>query len=453
MIFLTIGLQVLLVATGILVARAAVTTARTPQGAAAWVVFLVSFPLLAIPAFAVFGSVSRLNQKRDHRHVRDPSGDDAEGRLHALRAVTDVPVRGGNALRLLVDGREAFAAMFAAIDAAEREVLVQFYIIRADATGLALQARLIAAAERGVRVRVLCDLVGSLFLGRRYSRTLQAAGVEIRGIPGPHRALGRIGLNFRNHRKAVVVDGRIGFTGGLNVGDEYIDGGRRFASWRDTHLEMRGPMAVQLRDVFAADWEAVTEEAIGPAPAPAPAPQGGATRGLVTGFGPTDRLERGSLLLCGLAGLARRRLWIATPYLVPHADLLTALQLAALRGAEVRVLIPEPSDGPLVWYASRAHAPMLRAAGIEVMAYRPGFMHQKVVLIDDDIAAVGTANLDIRSALLNFEAMALVEDRGFAREVEAMLAADFARAAPLEDPQPGHVRLLAPVARLFGPIL
>lgn len=448
------GFQIILVAVGILVARAAITTARTPQGAAAWVVFLISFPLLAIPAFAIFGGVSRLNHGPDDRHTPDPTRDEAPSRLGTLRGVTGVPLRGGNDLTLLVDGRATFDAIFAAIDAAEHEVVVQFYIIRADALGLALQARLIAAARRGVRVRVLCDLVGSLLLGRRYARTLQADGVELRGIPGPHRALGRIGLNFRNHRKAVVVDGRTGFVGGLNAAQEYVDGGSSFATWRDTHLAMRGPMATQLRDLFAADWLAVTGKALGPAPDAGPEiVRGGGRLGLVAGFGPTDRLERGSLLLCGLVGLARHRLWIATPYLVPHTDLLTALQLAALRGVDVRVLIPAPADRALVWYASRGYARMLQAVGIEVLEYLPGFMHQKVILIDDDLASVGTANLDIRSALLNFEETALVEDAGFAAKVAAMLEADFARARPVANPPPRSVRLLAPIARLFGPVL
>ena len=451
MFLLATGLQILLVAVGIVVARAAVTTARTPQGAAAWVVFLVSFPLLAIPAFAVLGSVSRLSQTPDDRHAPAARADDAPGRLGALRGVTGVPLRAGNDLRLLVDGRATFDAIFAAIDAAECEVVVQFYIIRADAVGLALRDRLVAAAGRGVRVHVLCDLVGSLLLGRRYSRALQAAGVEIRGIPGPHRALGRIGLNFRNHRKAVVVDGRTGFVGGYNVGREYVDGGASFDGWRDTHLAMRGPMAGQLRDLFAADWFAVTGRALEPMPE-APAVEGGRL-GLVAGFGPTDRLERGSLLLCGLIGLARHRLWIATPYLVPHTDLLTALQLAALRGVDVRVLIPAPADKALVWYASRGYARMLQAGGIAVLEYLPGFMHQKVILIDDDLASIGTMNLDIRSALLNFEATALVEDEGFAAEVAAMLEADFARARAVADPPSRRVRALAPVARIFGPLL
>lgn len=449
MISLGIGLQVAFMVAGLLVARAAITTARTPQGAAAWVVFLVSFPVLAIPAFAFFGSVARLGLKRGAQRsvVR---GEVTGTRLDRLTGVVGAPVTDGNAATLLIDGRATFDAIFEAIDRAEREVLVQFYIIRADDLGKALRARLTAAARRGVDVCVLCDAVGSLFLGFRYVRALRAEGIRFQGITAPHRTLGRIGVNFRNHRKAVVVDGIVGFTGGLNVGDEYLDGGARFDSWRDTHLCLNGPMVTQLRDIFVSDWNGLTGERLPCSPA---VTASGPARGLVAAFGATDPLERGSLLLCGLVGLAERRLWIATPYLVPHADLATALKLAALRGVEVRILIPAPSDNIVAWYASRSAARDLMAAGIEVYEYLPGFMHSKVMLIDDDIASVGTVNLDIRSALLNFEETALIEDRSFAGQVEAMLVDDFDRAAPVRVPGPLHVRALAPVARLFGPLL
>ncbi|WP_308918016.1 cardiolipin synthase [Jannaschia sp. LMIT008] len=442
-------MQAVLVGAGILVARAALVTARTPQGAAAWVVFLVSFPLLALPAYALFGGIARINASPKDRHGA-PEDADPAARLATLAAIARAPVTEGNDLRLLVDGAETFDAIFAAIEAAEHEVVVQFYILRSDVIGRALQDRLIAASERGVEVKVLCDLVGSFFLGFTYVRALREAGVGVRGIPGAPRRVRRIGINYRNHRKCVVLDGRVGFTGGINVGDEYVDGGRRFERWRDTHLRIEGPMVAQLRDLFAADWTAVTGEALAPSDVP---PAAGARRGLVTGTGPTDAIERGSLLWCGLAGLAERRLWIASPYLVPHTDLLTALELASLRGVDVRILIPAPSDNVLAWYAARAYGPMLRRTGIAVHEYLSGFMHQKVVLIDDDVASVGTVNLDIRSALLNFEETALVEDRGFAAEVEAMLTADFARARPLPQRPSWHVRLLAPVARLAGPLL
>jgi cardiolipin synthase len=351
---------------------------------------------------------------------------------------------------LLIDGPRAFDAIFTEIDRAEREILVQFYIIRADEVGLELQKRLIAAARRGVEIRVLCDIIGSLFLGRRYMRVLQAEGISIRGIPGPHRALGRLGVNFRNHRKAVVIDGGVGFTGGINIGQEYVDGGQHFDSWRDTHLRVEGPMATQLRDMFAADWGGVTGEKLS---ASLPANGSGTYMGLIAGFGPTDTLERGSLFLCALVNLANRRLWIATPYLIPHTDLRSALQLAALRGVDVRILIPKQSDNNLAWYASRNAAEALSGSGVEVFEYNPGFMHSKVILVDDDIASVGTLNLDIRSALLNFEQTAVVEDSNFAAKVDAMLRIDFAKSSRVETPGPCHVRLLAPMARLFGPLL
>jgi cardiolipin synthase len=430
--------------------RAAVTTARTPQGAAAWVVFLLAWPVLALPAFLVFGGIAKIRHAPPGRHG-PAQGDDARAaRLGRLRGVTRAPLTEGNRVALLVDGRETFDAIFAAIDDAGQEVLVQSYILRPDAVGLELRDRLVAAAGRGVRVRVLLDLVGSFLIGPRYLRSLWAAGIEARGVPGARSASGGIGLNFRNHRKTVVVDGRVGFTGGLNVGEEYIDGAGRFDAWRDTHVRIEGPMVSQLRGLFAADWEAVTRDRLPPMPEPPPA---GDRLGLVAGFGPTDAQERGSLLLCGLIGMAERRLWVATPYLVPHTDLLTALQLAHLRGVEVRILIPHPADYRLAWYASRSYARELMDLGVEVREYLPGFMHSKVMLIDDDIASVGTANLDIRSALLNYEQTALVEDRGFSSEVEAMLKADFARARAVAHPPPAHVRALAPVARLFGPLL
>ena len=447
-----LGFQIVLIVIGIFAARAAITTARTPQGAAAWVVFLISFPLLALPAYALFGSVSRLSLRRAGQDVR-PSTQTAEGRLDSLVNLSTATPERGNSVKLLIDGQETFDAMFAAIDAAEDEILFQFYIIRSDAVGLKMQERLIRAARRGVRVRVLCDMLGSLFLGFRYVRKLQDEGIEIRGIPGPHRALGRIGVNFRNHRKAVVIDDTVGFTGGINIGQEYINGGKKFDSWRDTHLRIEGPMVTQLGNIFALDWKAVTGKALPESKSVALAQSPGTQRGLLMGFGPTDSLERGSLLLCGLVNLAQSRLWIATPYLVPHTDLLTALQLASLRGVDVRILIPEPSDNIVAWYASRNAARTLSETGVEVCSYQPGFMHSKVMLIDDDLASVGTVNLDIRSALLNFEQTALVEDRTFAAEVAAMLEEDFSKSLPVTFPGPWHVRLLAPVARLFGPLL
>lgn len=472
--------QVALSVLGALTAFAAVTSARTPQGAVAWVVFLVSFPLLALPAFALFGRIGqdferrRRASDREAAHedgprrdgssdgARDGPGDEdapAPGptRLSALAAVADRPVVAGNRARLLIDGEATFGAVFAALDEARHEALVQFYIVQNDRMGWALQARLLQAARRGVRVRFLYDALGSFWLPRRYVAELREGGVEVHAIRGPRRPIGRLGVNFRNHRKTVVVDGRVGFTGGLNVGQEYVDGGPHFEAWRDTFLRIEGPLVAQLRTVFAQDWAWTADAPLGAPPCPA-RPVLGGVPGLVTASGPTDPIERGSLFLCGLVGLARRRLWIATPYFVPHTDLLTAIQLAAMRGVSVRILVPAHPDHLLPWYASRAYFDEVQAVGGEVWEYGAGsvrsFLHSKVILVDDDIASVGTINLDIRSVMLNFEVTATLEDRGFAAEVEAMLEADFARSTLAPDRLASRrVRLLAPVARLFGPLL
>ena len=465
--------QVVLTILGVLTALAAITTARTPQGAVAWVVFLVSHPLLALPAFAMFGRIGFQGYERQRRisdRAIEHAAPDAPGaeptRIEALEAIAARPVTRGNRAEILIDGEATFDALFEAMDAARRELLVQFYIVRDDAVGRALHARMTAAARRGVSVRFLYDALGSFRLGRAYVRELREAGVAVHPIHGPRRPVGRVGINFRNHRKTVIADARVGFTGGINAGQEYIDGGAQFDAWRDTFVRLRGPMVTQLRTVFAQDWSWAAQEPLEDAPregcADAPpdpdAPDAraapGGVPGLILACGPTDAIERGSLFLCGLIGLARERLWIATPYFVPHTDLLTAIQLAAMRGVSVRILVPAEADHLLPWYASRDYFDAVQAVGAEMWEYEAGFMHQKVMLVDDDIASIGTVNLDIRSVMLNFEETAVIEDGGFAGKVEAMLEADFARArlAP-PNHQSRRVRLLAPVARLFGPLL
>jgi cardiolipin synthase len=448
-ILIQAGLMVI----GALMARAAVTTARTPQGAVAWVVFLISFPLLALPSYALFGGIRRL-QERVARPTSQSGGGRAGQRLASLCGVAGVPITDGNRADVLIDGQATFDAIFEAIDGAREEVLVQFYIMRSDELGEKLKTHLLAAAARGCTVKVLCDVVGSLKLSKAYRDSLREGGVELRGMLGPHTSWLRIGLNYRNHRKSVIVDGRTGFTGGINAGTEYITGGAAFDGWRDTFVRFEGPMVGQLRDLYASDWKAITGGTLPPAPQDPPVYEDGA-RGLVTGFGPTDPLEKGSLLLCGLVGLAKQRLWIATPYLVPHTDLLTALQLAALRGVDLRVLVPTARDHLLTWLASRDYFEEIIDAGGQVFEYEPGvFLHQKVILIDDDIASIGTVNLDIRSALLNFEQTALFEDRRVAAEVAAMLERDFERSAVApKQPRDFWVRHLSPVARLAGPLL
>jgi cardiolipin synthase len=447
----------------------AVISARTPQGAVGWVVFLLSAPYIAVLLYLFLGHhrfrgylISRRSSERVieavrdfgavHRPVTPPRVDPAP-----FERIAGLPALRGNALTPLIDGQASFDAIFAAIDAAKYYVLVQFFIVHDDELGRAFRDRLIAAAGRGVSVRFMADAVGSKSLPPSYLDALRRAGVEVadpRAGSGPRN---RFQINYRNHRKTVVIDGQTGFTGGLNVGDEYMGRDPKFGAWRDTHLEMKGPVVAQLQLIFAEDWHWATGETLLEALdwTAAQAQEADATALLVP-TGPADSMETGALFFFAAIAAARDRVWIASPYCVPDTDILTALKHAALAGRDVRLLVPEVVDHLVPWLAAFAYFDELREAGVQVWRYQPGFMHQKVVLVDDTLAAIGTTNLDNRSFRLNFEAMVLGFDARFAAEVAGFLETDFTNATLLEktlSSQPARVRYGAPVARLFAPLL
>ena len=460
---------------GMLSAIHAIAQVRTPQGAIAWAISLASFPYLALPLYWIFG------RNRFHGYVevlRHASLQQAAqvwlppllAQLRALPAalprvyaieltplarLARTPFTRGNALDLLVDGEATFAAIFAALETAERYILVQFFIIKADGLGDALRDRLLRKAAAGVAVHVLYDEVGSHALPRAYLESLQAAGVKVSAFRTTQGWRNRFQLNFRNHRKIVVVDGRTAFVGGLNVGDEYVGRGP-LGHWRDTHVRVVGPAVQALQLVFVEDWYWATrlvpvlDWQLRPSAA-------GDQAVLVLPTGPADALDACSMFFHQAITMARQRLWIASPYFVPDAPVFEALQLAALRGVDVRILLPARPDHYLVYLASFSFLDAADRAGIQVYRYQSGFTHQKVVLIDDTVAAVGTANLDNRSLRLNFEVMAVVADSGFAQQVARMLEMDLQHsrrtsAADLRARSPAF-RWAVRAARLFDPIL
>jgi len=452
----------------------AIMKARTPQGATAWVFALVAFPLAAVPLYWTVGRFTFGDyldaladfddgvERRLCEALAGPpfaagpgEGRDA-GETRAFGRLGTQPFARGTSARLLVDGEATFAALFAAIDGAERYVLAQFYIVRDDRVGREFQACLLRAAARGVRVRLLYDAVGSLGLPGRYLRELRAGGVSVCSFTGPRNWLKKLRLNFRNHRKIVVVDGREAFVGGLNVGDEYLGRDPKMGPWRDTHLAVEGPCVQGLQLSFARDWYYAQRESLAGlewAPRPAAADQ----TALVLSSGPSDAVETCGLLYAHAIESAERRLWIATPYFVPDGRILGALELAALRGVDVRVLVPRKSDSVLFRFAPYAYLDEITRAGVRVFLYEDGFMHQKVSLVDRDFATVGTANFDNRSFLLNFETTVVVRDGPFCDGVARMLEADFARATPLTREAlaaaPFGFRLAAGVTRLLAPVL
>ena len=444
---------------------------RTSQGTIAWVLSLMLVPFFAIPLYWVLG------RTRFHRHVggrREHDGrlavlaeamhqrlrtlevdipdDDAFER--AARILGGLPFTRGNCLDLLIDGEETFERIFRVISEAQSYLCVNFYIVKNDKIGTRFQQALIDRARAGVKVYFLFDEIGSHKLPRRYLKDLTDAGVECQSFGVNRHWWSRFQLNFRNHRKIVIADGQVALIGGLNVGDEYLGRDLRFGEWRDTHVAMRGPVVQAVQMVFLEDWywaasqvpelhwdtRAEHEDQVA----------------AIIPTGPADPADSWQLIVAEAANSARNRLWIASPYFVPDEGVLTALQAAAIRGVDVRILIPERADQLLVWLSAFSYYEQSIPFGIRLFRYQRGFLHQKVMLIDHRLAAVGTANLDNRSFRLNFEITAFSNDERFVNAISGMLERDFSRAK--EDNigdftgRSFFFRAACRAARLFAPI-
>jgi cardiolipin synthase len=454
---------------GLLAAVHAVLSVRTAQGTIAWVVSLLLLPELTLLPYVIFGRsrfegyiAARRQENQQMRRAASAQGwplaRDNEALvqgLPALAQLTGMHCRGGHQVRLLINGDASFAAMLQAISTAHALIIVQFFIIRDDSLGQRLQQALLERAAAGVRVYLLFDGVGSHDLPAAYVQCLRAGGVQTQAFKAHQGLVNRFQLNFRNHRKIVVVDGEVGFVGGHNVGIEYLGQKPPLAPWRDTHIEVRGPALVDLQLTFSEDWYWATHQL--PELLLKPQQHSGAMHCQVIAGGPADRMETTQLFFLEAITRAQRRIWITTPYLVPDEAISAALRLAVLRGVEVRLLLPSRPDHKVVYAASSLYAYKAVACGIKVFRYLPGFLHQKVLLIDDHLAAIGSANLDNRSLRLNFEVMLLTVDQGFAASVEQMLHADFAlsrQIGPDEGSQASFVqRLWMRLTLLFAPIL
>lgn len=459
---------------GIASALEAIIKVRTAQGAIAWTISLLTFPYLAVPCYWVFGrnkfdgyleqrqeieqeSLSLIRQISGSidQHIVPASNDSSF--YSSLYYLARMPATSGNKVELLIDGNDTFDSILAGLTSAKKYILFQFYIIRDDALGRQLGDVLVQKARDGVKVKLLYDEIGS----RGFHRTtlfknLVSAGVNVAAFNTTQGRRNRFQLNFRNHRKVVVVDSRVAWIGGHNVGVEYLGLDKKIGRWRDTHTRVEGPAVLGAEIAFATDWRWATRKPLAIEWEP-PTYQREGCNVLVFPSDPASEFEEASLMYHQLIVDARKRIWIASPYFVPDRGIIAALQLAALRGVDVRVLIPDEPDGPFVAMANWSYTKELLPAGVKLYRYQGGFMHQKVVLMDDQIAGVGTANFDNRSFRLNFEITLLVHSHDFTAKVSAMLETDFSHAHEvskddLED-KPFWFPLAMGGARLMSPLL
>ncbi len=449
----------------------ALMNTRTSQGTIAWVVSLLTMPFLAIPLYWLLG------RSKFSGYVRARRSNDAELRklaadMHSrlARFAVDLPEENaferaaeelgglpftrGNSLDLLIDGEETFARLFTEISSAQSCICVNFYIVKNDRVGGKFQQALIERAKAGVKVFFLFDEIGSHKLSSTFLGEMKDAGIECESFGANRRWWSRFQINFRNHRKIVVIDGKMAFVGGLNVGDEYLGRDKKYGNWRDTHLLLKGPAVEAVQLVFLEDWFWACDRV--PDLEWAAEAEGADQIAAVIPTGPADPLDSWKLLVCEAANSARKKLWIASPYFVPDEGVMSALQIAAIRGVDVRIMLPDRPDHVLVWLSGYSYHEQAIPYGVKLYRYQRGFLHQKVMLIDGRMASVGTANLDNRSFRLNFEITAFVSDPVFVEQVKAMLEDDFADCLEVRDGEFTEksflFRAACRAARLMAPV-
>ncbi len=329
------------------------------------------------------------------------------------------PFTVNNSSIILTNGEETYDAIMNAINSAKEHIHLEYFIIKDDQIGSKVKKVLIEKARQGVKVRIIYDSVGSWRLGKDYIEDMKEVGIEIHPfLPVYFPVLSRE-LNYRNHRKIIVIDGKIGFLGGLNIGDEYLGKNSYLGFWRDTHLKIEGEAVYGLQNIFLMDWLFVTKEKIEFNSCYFPKLEYyGEQLIQITGSGPDSDWESIMQAYFSIISSAEDRIWINTPYLVPDESIMMALKTAALSGIDVQIIIPNKPDHKTVFWASMANVEELLRAGVKIHKYTKGFTHAKLLMVDGVAASIGTANLDIRSFLLNFEVNAFIYDKEIVYRLE-----------------------------------
>jgi cardiolipin synthase len=414
---------------------------RDPRAALGWIAVCLAYPIVGPLLYYLFG-INRL-RTRAHQLKGEPlrrlktgyerpenintAGEKSrlpeltvQPELAALArssaAVTHRPLVDGNALQSFFDGEGAYAAMLDAIAQARHSVCLASYIFETNHSGRAFISALVAARNRGVEVRVLLDGIGELYSLPRAGSLLKRQGIKVARFVPPRILPPSIHINLRNHRKLVVVDGHTGFTGGMNIGDRHLrsrPNGRPGIA--DIHFRITGPILEQLQQVFDEDWTFATGEQAVKRTTNIRSDGSAICRAITDG--PNEDLGKLAMIITGAVALARKRVAIMTPYFLPPPALISALQGAALRGVEIAVILPRKSNQSLVHWATRNMLWELLQFGVRIYYQPPPFAHSKFLLIDEEYAHIGSANLDPRSLRLNFELVVEVFDRAFVADL------------------------------------
>ncbi len=438
------------------------------QSTLAWIFAIIALPgfgaliYLALGGPTIKRATTRNRPTRRGRFASDYEGREPIQNAGARRvaelaaATTGLEPTLGNEVRMLAKAEDAFEAIEAGLRSAKKFIWAEYYIIKGDETGRRFLEVLSEKAADGVEVYLLYDAVGSLSIDPARLHALIEVGGHARSFLPVNPLRRRWSTHLRNHRKLIVVDGVLGFTGGMNVGDEYS--GRALAAgkghFRDTHMSLRGPALVDLGEIFREDWEFTAEERL---PRFAQPPHVGTSVVQIIPSGPDQAHNaHGMVYFAGIAG-AESAVDITSPYFIPDPPIIRAIVSAALRGVRVRILVPARNDVAIVGWAARSYYQELLVAGVRIFEYQPSMLHAKVMVVDRAWSILGSANVDIRSFRLNFELGAMVSDPGFAEVLLARFEEDLAQSIEvsheiLTDWGLGR-RVRDSTARLFSPLL
>ena len=466
-------LMVLYVLTVLAVIVVVLSENRNPVKSMAWVLVLVLLPIVGLVIYLIFGrslrgmklisrshlrELKRMNDFPEAIEMEKDLSDNSRQLISLVNKLTEPHLFQGNDVTVFTNGKDKFETLLNDIEQAQEYVHVQYFILENDSTGRRLIELLERKAREGVQVRVLYDYVGSFYVRPKVLKQMRAAGIEVHPFMELTLTQFLFRVNWRNHRKIVVIDGNVGYIGGMNIADRYVVGTKTELPWRDTHLRIAGEAVAALQYSFAIDWDFTTRELLTnqvmhysqPPTSPDHLVQ-------MVSSGPTGRWNNISFVFLKAVTLAKHSLYIQTPYFLPSDSLLKAMQSAALAGIDVKLMIPRRPDSIMLHYATGSYIKECLQAGIKIYFYEPSMMHAKVVIVDDEFVTTGSTNFDFRSFEHNFEFNALIYSKELNSKMKAIFEEDLAQCSAVRlgkwKQRPLLQKALESVVRLMSPIL
>lgn len=466
-------LMVLYVLTVLAVIVVVLSENRNPVKSMAWMLVLVLLPVVGLVIYLVFGRslkgmrlISRshlreLRRMNDFPEAIEPEGqlsEDSRQLVSLVNKLTEPQLFQGDDIRVFTTGKEKFESLLHDIEQAKEYIHVQYFIIENDITGRQLIDLLERKTREGVTVRVLYDYVGSFYFRPRVLKKMRAAGIDVHPFMELTFTQFFLRVNWRNHRKVVVIDGTVGYMGGMNIADRYVYGTKKGLPWRDTHLRIEGEAVAALEYSFAIDWDFTTRELLATPPKHFAEFKGNPDHLMqMVNSGPSSRWNNISFVFLKAITLAKHSLYIQTPYFLPSDPLLKAMQAVALAGIDVRLMMPRHPDSFMLKLATGSYIKECLQSGIKIYFYEPTMMHAKVLIVDDEFVTTGSTNFDFRSFEHNFEFNALIYSKEFNRKMKDIFEADMEQCTRLSmgkwKQRPLVQKALESVVRLISPIL